>query len=271
MAGVLTPKRPLWLAWSSAIGAAIVIIFAVWSWLTPWQPGRMGGLIAGWAAAALFVNAALYPWRRRWHTWPLGTVQRWLQLHIYGSTVGALLAIVHVRFQLPAGAMGWWLLGLTIWTAGSGLVGVYLQKRLPQVMARQLRVEAIYERMPELVGQLAAEADVLMAGASEVATRTYQTEVRPMLAAPIMSWTHLLDVRGDRARVLDPLERLAAFLDDADRARLADLQTIVLDKLDLDAHMSLQRALRLWPLTHVPGAMVLLGLLVVHVFAVVYF
>ena len=92
-----------------------------------------------------------------------------------------------------------------------------------------------------------------------------------MLAAPIMSWTHLLDVRGDRARLLEPLGRLAPFLDEADRERLEDLKVIVEDKLDLDAHMSLQRALRLWPLTHVPGAMVLLGLLVVHVFAVVYF
>jgi len=85
------------------------------------------------------------------------------------------------------------------------------------------------------------------------------------------SWTYLRDVRGERARLLEPLARMTAFVDEADRGRLADLQTIVQDKLDLDSHMSLQRALRLWPIAHVPPAILLLGLLLVHVFAVVYF
>ena len=55
------------------------------AWWAPWQPGRFWGLTFGTIAAALFVNAGLYPLRRRLLAWPLGTVQRWLQLHIYGS------------------------------------------------------------------------------------------------------------------------------------------------------------------------------------------
>ena len=46
--------------------------------------------------------------------------------------------------------------------------------------------------------------------------------------------------------------------------------TIVSEKLDLDAHMSLQRVLRAWLVLHIPAAMALLGLLAVHIIAVVY-
>ena len=42
------------------------------------------------------------------------------------------------------------------------------------------------------------------------------------------------------------------------------------EKAELDVHLSLQRALRAWLVLHVPPAIVLLGLLAVHVFAVLY-
>ena len=58
-------------------------------------------------------------------------------------------------------------------------------------------------------------------------------------------------------------------MEEADRDRLRSLTAIVHEKLDLDAHLSLQRALRVWLYSHIPPAMLLLGLLIVHVLAVV--
>ncbi len=42
------------------------------------------------------------------------------------------------------------------------------------------------------------------------------------------------------------------------------------EKAELDVHLSLQRALRVWLVLHVPPAIALLGLLAVHIFAVLY-
>ena len=67
--------------------------------------------------------------------------------------------------------------------------------------------------------------------------------------------------RRSRARLIEPLTRIETFVEEADRERLRDLTAIVNEKLDLDVHLSLQRALRLWLVTHVPPAMLLLGLL----------
>ncbi|MGQ0735147.1 MAG: hypothetical protein ACT4QD_16030 [Acidobacteriota bacterium] len=271
MAGALTPKKPAWMRATVGAGAVTLALYVALAWWQPWQPGRLGGLIFGSLAAALFVNAGLYPFRRRWQARPLGTVQRWLQLHVYGSVLAMLFVLIHMGFRWPAGTFGWWLFGLTVWTTATGMVGVLLQKALPIAMARHLRVEAIYERIPDLIQRLLAEADKLVTGAGETLSSLHAERVRPMLAAPAPRWSYVLDSRAARARQLEPLSRMEAFVDEGDRDRLRDLTAVVNDKLDLDVHSSLQRALRWWLYTHVPAAIVLLGLLVVHVFAVVYF
>jgi hypothetical protein len=267
---VLWPRYPAWLM-ATAIGT-VVSLLAYWlvGRVSAWQPGRLGGLIAGSVAAALFVNAALYPARRRLRARPLGTAQRWLQLHIYGALFATVLVLVHIGFRLPAGTLGWMMFVLTLWTGITGLIGVYLQKTLPRLMARNLSVEAIYERIPDLVAQLLKDADSRMTGAQSVADRAYRTSVRRLLEAPAPEWSYVFDPQGNRRRRLEPLSQLDPFLEGEDRDRFEAVSNIVKDKLDLDAHMSLQRALRTWLILHVPAAALLLALVTVHVFAVVY-
>jgi hypothetical protein len=271
LAPVLAPKKPAWLKTSALLGALAMTAYLAYTWFQPWQPGRFWGLTAGTIAAALFFNAGLYPLRRRWRARPLGTVQQWLQLHVYGSTIALLLVLIHVGFRLPAGAFGWTLFILTVWTVLTGIVGVMLQKWVPVLITRNLKVEAIYERIPELAATLNEEAKAVIAGAGEALTRTYDDDIRPLMSAPAPRWGYLFDIRQVRVRQLEPLTRIESFVEGADRDKLRDLTAVVNDKLDLDVLMSLQRVLRAWLVTHIPAAVVLLGLLLVHVFAVVYF
>ena len=97
--------------------------------------------------------------------WPFGTAQRWLQFHIYGGVLACVCVFIHMGFRLPAGQLGWWLLALSVWSTASGLAGVYLQKSIPAMLAANLSVEAIYERIPEQSARLQAEADRLLVGA----------------------------------------------------------------------------------------------------------
>jgi hypothetical protein len=266
---VLAPKKPAWLKASAAIAVAALMFYLGAAWMRPWQPGRIGGLVFGTLAAALFFNAGLYPLRRRWRAWPLATVQQWLQLHIYGSVVAFLFVLIHVGFRLPSGAMGWWLFLLSLWTALTGIAGVLLQKWVPVVISRNLKTEAIFERIPGLTATLAARADAAATGAGDTLARAFAS-VRPLLAAPALRWGYLFEVRQSRARQLEPLTRVEPFVEGDDRDKLRDLLAIVNEKLDLDVHASLQRVLRAWLVIHIPAAIVLLGLLVVHIFAVVY-
>lgn len=266
----LQPKQPAWLKATAAIAVVSLVLFVGLSWWSPWRPGRFWGLTFGTLAALIFLFEGVYPLRRRLMARPLGTAQRWLQLHIYAGTLAGLFVLIHAGFRLPGGQFGWWLLLLTFWTLITGFFGVLLQKWIPSVIARSFHVEALMARIPELVTRLQGEADKLMDGSSEAIARMYLADVRPALAAVTPSWNYLLNVQADREQRLAPLQNVASFVDEEERAKLDDLKVILQEKLELDAHYSLQRALRWWLVLHVPAAMMLLALVAVHIFAVWY-
>ena len=269
--GVFRPKRRDWFRAFLMASVASLVVYLFWAWWAPWTPGRFGGLTFGTLAALLFVVDALYPFRRRWNAWPFGTVQRWLQFHVYGGALACLSVLIHVGFRLPNGLFGWWLLLLTLWVTVSGLAGVYLQKRIPLVLANNLEVEAIYDRIPELSARLQLEADKLLTGAPDLLQRFYSTNTRPMLVSLAPAWSYLVDFRAERERRLAPFKDVLTYLGEADRLRLADLQGIVTEKFELDVQYSLQRILRAWVPLHAVPAMILMGLLVVHIAAVLLF
>jgi hypothetical protein len=268
---VLRPKRPAWFRGFLIVAVVSLLVYAVVAWRSPWAPGRWGVLTFGTLAALLFVVDSLYPFRRRWNAWPFGTVQRWLQFHIYGGGIAALYVLMHVGFRLPNGLFGWWLFVLSLWVIGSGLAGVYLQKQIPTVLANNLAVEAIYERIPELTTRLQAEADKLLTGAPDLLQRFYSSNTRASLAAVAPAWSYLVDFRAERERRMAPFKEVTTYLSDADRVKLSDLQAIVSEKFELDVQYSLQRILKVWVPLHAVPAVVLMGLLVVHVAAVLLF
>jgi hypothetical protein len=248
-----------------------LVVFIVWAWWTPWRPGRAGGLAFGIAAALLFLNAALYPARRRLRTWPWGTSQHWLQLHVYGSVLAAWFVLLHTGFRLPAGQFGWWLWSLSLWTSASGVAGVVIQKWIPAALARSVRTEAIYERIPELVARLRAKAEALVEGAPDALAQLYGGEIKPMLATSSPRWSYVVAARVDGATPLTALRSLREFVGDDQRERLDGLETIVREKLELDVQASAQRVLRGWLVIHVPPAMLLMALLAVHIIAVLLY
>lgn len=263
---VLRPKEPGNLRATAAAGAVLVVVFVAGAAAWPWSPKRGLGLAFGFLATALFVFEMLYPFRRP-KARPLGTAKAWAQAHVYLGTLALLAVLIHAGFRLPRGGLGWALLLLSLWTTASGLIGVWLQKWIPAALAEGLHVEALYERIPALVDQLVAEADTLMAGADEVGERFYRTEVRPSLSQPNPSWGFLLDVRASRDRALEPFRRVGEFVDPSQKTLIDDLMNIYTEKIELDAHYSLQGILRRWLVLHVPTAGLLMGLLAVHVFA----
>ena len=261
---ILRPKKPAWLIGYVALAGVSLVLYSVLASRRPWRPGYGASLVFGAAAALVVLLQALYPLRRRLLSFPFGTAQRWIQFHIYGGIVAFLFILVHEGFRRPTGPMGWALLVLSAWAAASGLFGVWLQKWIPQASAG-LQVEALFERIPELVEQLQREAARLVEGSSEMLERFYREDVSPALAGVQTSWDYVLDVRSGRDRRLAGFERMTSFLAESERPRLDDLKTLFTEKLELDAQFSLQRALRAWALFHVPPSALLLGLMLFHV------
>jgi hypothetical protein len=261
----LRPKHPVNLVVTTCVSVTFVFVFLVAAYLRPWSPKRGLGLVFGFLAAFLFVYEMLYPARRP-KARPFLTAKNWIQAHIYLGAVAMLAVIIHAGFSWPHGAFGWCLLLLSAWTTATGLMGVVLQKWIPAALAEGLRVEALYERIPELVAKLLSEADALMTDASDVLDRFYRTEVRTGLENVKPSLGFLMDVRGGRDRALEPFRRMEQFVDPAEKEKLADLTNLYTEKMELDAHRSLQGVLRGWLVLHAPPAGLLMALILVHVF-----
>jgi hypothetical protein len=262
---VLRPKKPVWLYASIGVGIVSVLVFLLVSRREPWHAGRDAGLVFGIAASLLFLIDLLYPLRRRLFGFLFKNAQGWIQFHIYGGSVAFFFVIVHSGFKWPAGTLGWMLLGLSFWATLSGLLGVWLQKWVPALMASGLSVEALFERIPELVAKLKAEAEALVQDSSEMLERFYSDDVRPAMAGIDPSWGYLLDVRSGRDARLAAFTRLSPFLNEEERPRLDELKTILTEKLELDAQYSLQRLLRVWVVIHVPPSILLFGVMLFHI------
>lgn len=268
---LLGPKKPRWLAISLGVGLA-ALGTALWLRArAPWNPGRAGGLIFGVLAALLILTQALYPLRRVLRLFPFGSGLRWTQFHVYGGTLAFFFVLIHEGFRSPSGALGWTMLALAAWAVLSGLIGVWIQKWIPAALTSGLQVEAIFERIPELVENLRAEAAALVEGSSEALERFYRDDVESALTGVQASWDYLLDVRGGRERRLAGFTRLGPFLAEEERPRLDDLRMIVNEKLELDAQYSLQTLLRLWTLFHAPASILLFGFLLYHIAMSLYY
>lgn len=267
---VLRPKEPRNVKITAAVCAVLVLVYLLGAAFRPWSPKRGLGLIFGFLAAFAFIFEMLYPARRP-RAWPLLTAKNWIQVHIYLGVVALLAVFIHAGFTWPHGTMGWALFLLSAWTTLSGLAGVWLQKWIPSALAEGLRVEALYERIPDLVRQLTTEADALMSDASDVLDRFYRTDVRPSLAKLRPARSFLLDVRSGRERALEPFRNIARFVEAGEKEKVEDLTNIYTEKLELDAHYSLQGILRSWLMFHVPPAGLLMALLAIHVWTWVWY
>jgi hypothetical protein len=264
--GVMRPKQPRNLVLTGLVVVFMLLLYMGVSWWRPWSPKHGLGLWFGIGAALFFVFEMMYPWRRP-NAWLLGTAKRWIQAHVYLGFIAFVAVLIHEDFRWPRGLMGVWLFVLTLWATLSGLLGVLLQKWIPAALSENLRVEALYERIPELIHELRMEADKMMEGTSDVLNRFYQTDVRPLLVRVSPSWGFFLDLRGGRDRALEPFRRISQFLEPAEQAKVNDLMAIFIEKVELDAQYSMQRILRRWLVLHVPPAAILMALLFVHILA----
>lgn len=278
---LFSPQLGAWIDSPSALRrfafafALSVIAYTLNVFVSEIRPYNVWGLTYGTLAALLMLGAAFLGIRRRLTKISLkhrlGKAQSWLQFHLYGGALCLLLVFMHTGFRVPHGVLTWWLWLLSIWVTVSGLFGVFLQKWIPKLMSSGLAMEVLYERIPELVGELRERANGLMPECTETLQEFYQKHIAYALAQPQASLLYYVDITGGVHARLKQFDHVRNLLVAEEKEKLNQLEACYKAKLEIDAHYTLQRTLRWWMILHVPASLVLLVLLGLHVFAVLYY
>ena len=255
--------------------AACVALFALDLAFFDVHPASLLGLSYGIAATVFMVGAALYGIRRRTMRFAsrrgLGRSRAWLAFHLYGGGLFLLLVLMHSGFRLPVGALNWGLWILSLWTVASGLGGLALQRWIPRVLASGLSIEVNYDRIGELTDEIRQRAQKLAESCDDSIRSLFKKKVSPALAAPERNLIFFLDPTGGIQARLKPFRYLEGRLPASEKEKLAELERLYRAKLEIDAHYTLQRALRGWLYAHAPISLLLLALVALHIFTVLYY
>ena len=268
-------KSPAWLRMFVIATIFFVAGYVALLFFDEVTPGNFWGLTFGTIAAILFVAVALYGIRRRTMSasskMNLGSSNTWLQIHLYGGTLFLLLMFLHTSFTLPQSAFNWWLWFLSVWVVLSGLVGVAMQKVIPQLLSSALTIEIRTDRTDELVNELRGKAESEVANSPSAIRDYYQRTIAPEMTKPNLRPAFFRDITGGIQTKVRQMDYLKQFLSDVDKKKLDNLVMIYRTKLECDAHYTLQKPLRLWLVVHLPVSIVLFALVLIHLFVVFYY
>lgn len=231
--------------------------------------------LSGWIVFGLCLYLTAFNARKKLPFLPFVAARHWLNVHLYGGLLAAVICIVHVRGRWPSGGLQFLLCWLFIAVTWSGIFGWWLSRQMPGRLST-LGGEVIYERVPLVLRRLRERAEAISvatvepSGAATLA-EFYTHELSPHFAAPADFWAHLVASRRplkvklqrltDRRRYLTAIELVAA-------DELADL---LRQKDQLDAQRAGQLLLKTWLFVHIPLTYAMLIFTVVHIVVVYAF
>lgn len=260
--GRLVTVRPRPVRLSVAVALGLLALAALW--VHERSAPRRLVIHSGLLLAGLVLICAAYGVRRRLPLTRWTQLATWFSLHLWAGWLALAAYVVHAGVAWPTGRLEQALALVFAGVAGSGLVGLWLSRRLPGRLG--LRGEELLGALiPGACEALRREAEACLEG--DPAPRQvalYQDRLAALMARPRPRWGHVLGVGPTVAerRLLAEIDAVAG-ASPSGPAPASPLGRVVARKLDLDYQLSLQRALRGWLLIHVPltGSLVLIGTL----------
>ena len=93
--------------------------------------------LTGWILAAVILVLVFYNIRKKISVLPIGSASTWLQMHIYLGLVSIFLFFLHTGWRFPSGWLESLLAFLFLGVSLSGVVGLYLNRRLSKLLTRR--------------------------------------------------------------------------------------------------------------------------------------
>jgi hypothetical protein len=231
------------------------------------------GLVYGTIGFFLCYLLAYFGIRKRSYRSRFGTLEQWLQSHIYLGVLALIILVLHTggRFNDKIAVATLILVAIVV---VSGIVGAVFYVTVPRLLTEvesELTVDEISEQMNQLAKQMARIAS----GRSEPFQRIYRQLIDEGTPGWLAGWRLLVARMRHRKGASSDWAPLLRLVPKDEEAELRQMLVVSRQRKELLLRLLFQsrykNVLESWLYVHVPFTVALLVFAVVHVVAVFYY
>lgn len=235
--------------------------------------GSETGLAYGIAGTALILLLAFFGIRKRWYRATFGTLEQWLQSHIW---LGVLVVIV-LFFHTGGRFSDKWAVAtyaLVVIVVLSGILGAVLYATVPRMLT-EVESNLTVEDISDQLNQLARSMARIASGRSAPFQRIHDELVRQSTPGAMAGWRLLVSRLGRRTKQEADWARLIALVPKEEQEELRQMLVVSRQRRELLLRLIYQQryknVLESWLYIHVPFTIALLVFAAVHIAAVFYY
>jgi hypothetical protein len=235
--------------------------------------GSAFGLAYGIAGTALILLLAFFGIRKRWYRSRFGTLEQWLQSHIYLGVLALVVLLFHTggRFndKIAVGT-----LVLVIIVVLSGITGAVLYAIVPRMLT-EVESELTVEEIADQLNQLARSMARIASGHSAPFQRIYDELLRQTAPGPLAGWRLIVSRLKKRSQHDADWARLIGLVPREEQEELRQMLVVSRQRRELLLRLVYQQryknVLEFWLYIHVPFTIALLAFAALHIAAVFYY
>lgn len=251
-----------------AIGA-----IALYAWRSDYRHGGSPvGLTLGIAGYLLILLLAFFGIRKRWYRSRFGTLEQWLQSHIYLGLLTLLLLTLHTggRFNDLIAVVTY---AITAIVVISGAAGAILYVSVPRMLT-EVESELSAEEISDQLNQLGKTMARIASGKSVQFQKIHRSLVDDLRPGLLEGWRLLL-TSATKRRDAGDLTALIALVPKTEQEDLRQELVVSRQRKELMIRLRYQQRyrniLQAWLYIHVPFTIALLVFAVFHIAAVFYY
>jgi len=254
--------------------AAVIGIYFYYASRQYMHGGSTVGIAYGIAGSALILLLAFFGIRKRWYRSRFGTLEQWLQSHIYLGVLALVILVFHTggRFNDKIAVTTLILVAIVV---VSGIVGAVLYVTVPRMLS-EVESELTVDEISDQLNQLAKQMARIASGRSEPFQLIYNQLISEGTPGWLAGWRLVIARLGrKKPMTFSDFSHLLALVPKEEEPELRQMLVVSRQRKELLIRLLFQQRykniLEAWLYIHVPFTIALLLFAVIHVAAVFYY
>ncbi len=235
--------------------------------------GSTYGLAYGIAGTALILLLAFFGIRKRWYRSTFGTLEQWMQSHIYLGLLVMVILLFHTggRFHDKVAVTTLILVAIVV---ASGIAGAILYATVPRMLT-EVESELTVEEIADQLNQLARSMARIASGRSAPFQRIYDELLRQTAPGGLAGWRLIVSASRRKPQQDADWARLIALVPREEQEELRQMLVVSRQRRELLLRLVYQQRykniLEFWLYIHIPFTIALLAFAALHIAAVFYY